>query len=132
LTESDGYFYGRGTTDDKFMASAFVANLSCYKQERYLPEPDIVVALETDEEIFDAMGLGMRWLLANQRQLIDAEFALNEGGRVGLRGGKAIWNLYKRPRQLQAGSNKSVGIALLIGNGAYVKVPKLPTPRMLP
>jgi acetylornithine deacetylase/succinyl-diaminopimelate desuccinylase-like protein len=92
LTERDGYFYGRGTTDDKFMASAFVANLIRYKQEGYLPERDIIVALETDEEIFDAMGLGIRWLLANQRQLIDAEFALNEGGRVGLKGGKPVWN----------------------------------------
>ena len=34
----------------------------------------------------------MRWLLANQRQLIDAEFALNEGGRVGLKASKAVWN----------------------------------------
>src|SRR5262249_9753645 len=50
------------------------------------------VALETDEEILDAAGVGIRWLLANHRPLIDAEFALNEGGRVGLKGGKPVWN----------------------------------------
>src|SRR5262249_55204259 len=37
LTEREGYFYGRGTTDDKFMAAAFVANLIRYKQEGYTP-----------------------------------------------------------------------------------------------
>ncbi len=92
LTEREGYFYGRGTTDDKFMAAAFVANLIRYKQEGYTPERDIVVALEADEEIGDAMGFGIRWLLANHRPLIDAEFALNEGGRVGLKAGKPMWN----------------------------------------
>jgi acetylornithine deacetylase/succinyl-diaminopimelate desuccinylase-like protein len=92
LTERDGYFYGRGTTDNKYMAAAFVANLIRYKQEGYIPERDIIVALETDEEIFDALGLGIRWLLANHRTLIDAEFALNEGGRVGLKGDKPVWN----------------------------------------
>jgi acetylornithine deacetylase/succinyl-diaminopimelate desuccinylase-like protein len=92
FTERDGYFYGRGTTDNKFMAAAFVANLIRYKEEGYTPDRDIILVLETDEEIFDAMGLGIRWLLANHRPLIDAEFALNEGGRVGLKAGKPVWN----------------------------------------
>ena len=54
LTEKDGYFYGRGTGDDKYMAAAFVANLIRYKQEGYKPDRDIILALETDEEILDA------------------------------------------------------------------------------
>ena len=37
LTEREGYFYGRGTTDNKSMAAAFVANLIRYKQEGYTP-----------------------------------------------------------------------------------------------
>jgi acetylornithine deacetylase/succinyl-diaminopimelate desuccinylase-like protein len=90
LIEKDGYFYGRGTGDDKFMAAAFVANLIRYKQDGYRPDRDIILALETDEEIGDRDGLGIRWLLKNHRDLIDAEFALNEGGPVGLRGGKPI------------------------------------------
>ena len=53
-TEQDGYFYGRGTSDNKSMAAAFVANLIRYKQEGYRPDRDIIVALETDEEILDA------------------------------------------------------------------------------
>src|SRR5436190_2514067 len=72
LVEQDGYFYGRGTGDDKFMATAFVANLIRYKQEGYRPERDIILALETDEEILDRNGLGIQWLLTNQRALTDA------------------------------------------------------------
>src|SRR3954454_8474842 len=92
LVEKDGYFYARGSGDDKFMAAAFVANLVRYKQEGYRPDRDIILALETDEEILDANALGIQWLLKNHRDLIDAEFALNEGGGVGLKDGKAIRN----------------------------------------
>jgi acetylornithine deacetylase/succinyl-diaminopimelate desuccinylase-like protein len=92
LTEQDGYYYARGSGDDKYMAAAFVANLIRYKQESYKPDRDIILALETDEEILDNNALGIQWLLKNHRDLIDAEFALNEGGGVGLKDGKAIRN----------------------------------------
>src|SRR5436305_6410869 len=92
LIEKDGYFYARGSGDDKFMAAAFVANMIRYKQEGYKPDRDIIVALETDEEILDRNALGIQWLLKNHRNLIDAEFALNEGGGVGLKAGKPVRN----------------------------------------
>jgi acetylornithine deacetylase/succinyl-diaminopimelate desuccinylase-like protein len=92
LIEKDGYFYARGSIDDKFMAATFVANLIRYRQEGYTPDRDIIVALETDEEILDRDALGIQWLLKNHRDLIDAEFALNEGGSVGLKNGKPIRN----------------------------------------
>jgi len=92
LIEQDGYLYGRCTSDDKFMAAAFVANLIRYKQEGYKPERDIILALETDEEILDYNAMGIQWLLKHHRDLIDAEFALNEGGGVAMRGGKAFRN----------------------------------------
>src|SRR5215467_402814 len=85
LIEKDGYFYGRGAADDKFMASAFVANLIRYKQDGYKPDRDIIVALETDEEILDRDALAIQWLLKNHRDLIAAEFALNEGGPVSMK-----------------------------------------------
>jgi acetylornithine deacetylase/succinyl-diaminopimelate desuccinylase-like protein len=89
LTEQDGYFYARGSDDDKYMASSFITNLIRYRQEGYKGDRDIIVALETDEEIFDRDAVGIQWLLKNHRDLIDAEFALNEGGGVYMQNGKA-------------------------------------------
>ncbi|HEX4946772.1 MAG TPA: M20/M25/M40 family metallo-hydrolase, partial [Blastocatellia bacterium] len=48
--EQDGYYYGRGTSDDKAMAAIFVANLIRFKQEGFVPDRDIIVALTADEE----------------------------------------------------------------------------------
>jgi acetylornithine deacetylase/succinyl-diaminopimelate desuccinylase-like protein len=88
--EQDGYFNGRGTSDDKAMAAIFVANLIRYKQEKFVPDRDIILALTADEEMGDVPTNGVDWLLKNHRNLIDAEFALNEGGGVSLRDGKPI------------------------------------------
>ena len=54
LLEKDGYFYGRGTRDDKAMAAIFVANLIRYKQEGFVPDRDLILALTADEEGGDA------------------------------------------------------------------------------
>src|SRR5260370_12847001 len=58
LIEKDGYFYARGSSDDKFMAATFVATLIRYKLEGYTPDPDIIVAPETDAKILDRDPLG--------------------------------------------------------------------------
>jgi acetylornithine deacetylase/succinyl-diaminopimelate desuccinylase-like protein len=92
LVEKDGYFYGRGTGDDKYMAATFVSNLIRYKQEHYKPDRDVILVLETDEETGDPNAYGIGWLVKNHRDLIDAEFALNEGGGVGVKDGKPIYN----------------------------------------
>lgn len=118
LTEQDGYFYARGSGDDKYMAAAFVTNLIKYKKEGYKPDRDIIVALETDEEILDSNGLGIQWLLKNHRDLIDAEFALNEGGGVGLKGGKPIRN------SVQTSEKVSLSYLLEVKNkGGHSSVP---------
>src|SRR4051812_13540545 len=90
FTERDGYYYGRGTSDDKAMASIFIANLLRFKQERYVPDRDILLVLTADEEGGPANGV--RWLLANHRDKIDAEYALNEGGGGSLRDDKPFIN----------------------------------------
>ena len=90
LTEKDGYFYGRGTADDKTMAAVFVANLLRLKSEGFTPSRDIILMLTADEE--GGPENGVKWLLANHRPLIDAEFAINEGGGGVMRKGKYVTN----------------------------------------
>ncbi len=90
LQESDGYFTARGSIDDKAMAAAFVSILSQLRRERYKPKRDIILALTADEERGDVPTNGVYWLVNNRRELIDAEFGINEGGGGELRGGKPI------------------------------------------
>jgi acetylornithine deacetylase/succinyl-diaminopimelate desuccinylase-like protein len=91
LTERDGYFYGRGTGDDKAQAAVWIANLIRYKREGFKPDRDLIVALTADEEGGGPYN-GVAWLLKNQRNLIDAEFCVNEGGWGESVAGKRISN----------------------------------------
>jgi acetylornithine deacetylase/succinyl-diaminopimelate desuccinylase-like protein len=79
LFEEDGYFYARGVADDKAMAAVWVDSLIRLHQEGFRPARDIKIALTCGEETIEAFD-GLQYLLANHRGLIDAEFALNEGG----------------------------------------------------
>ncbi|HEX5764007.1 MAG TPA: M20/M25/M40 family metallo-hydrolase [Woeseiaceae bacterium] len=88
--EQDGYYYGRGTTDDKDEAAIHVANLIRLRQEGFQPDRDIIIALTADEESGTANGV--QWLLENHRDLIDAEYALNEGGGGAMQDGRRISN----------------------------------------
>lgn len=88
LQEKDGVFTARGAIDDKAMAAAFVSVLAQLKREGYLPKRDIILALTADEERSDLGSNGAEWLLANRRELVDAEFGINEGGRGELKNGK--------------------------------------------
>lgn len=85
FTEADGYYYGRGVRDDKDEAAIYTANLIRYKEEGFVPDRDIIVALTADEE--GGPENGVEWLLENRRDLMDAEYAFNEGGGGFLKDG---------------------------------------------
>ncbi len=91
LLEKDGYFYGRGTSDDKAQAAVWVANLLRYKREGYRPDRDLIVALTADEEGGGPYN-GVDWLLKNKRDLIQSDYSLNEGGRGESVDGKRVAN----------------------------------------
>jgi len=78
LVEEDGFFYARGTSDDKAMAAVFTDSLVRFKKEGYRPKRGIKLALTCGEETPNVFN-GVRYLVEEHRELIDAAFALNEG-----------------------------------------------------
>ena len=117
FTEKDGYYYGRGTSDDKAQAAVWVANLIRYKREGFKPSRDIILALTADEEGGGPYN-GVDWLIKNHKDLIDAEFCLNEGGRGELVSGKRISN------DIQAAEKWYIDFRLEVRNkGGHSSVP---------
>jgi acetylornithine deacetylase/succinyl-diaminopimelate desuccinylase-like protein len=117
LVEKDGYFYGRGSIDDKAMASIFVANMLRYKREGFVPDRDIILALTPDEE--KSGLLGTQWLVEHHRDLIDAAYALNEGGGGSLKNGKPFL------QAVQATEKAFTNFTLTVKNrGGHSSVPR--------
>ena len=79
LVEENGNFYARGAADDKAMASVWVDTLVRYKKEGFKPRRTLKMALTCGEETSGAFN-GAQYLASNKRDLIDAAFAVNEGG----------------------------------------------------
>ncbi len=87
FVDSGGYFYGRGSTDMKCEDAELIANVIRFKEERFVPDRDIIVALTEDEE--NGNYNGVQWLIRNQRQLIDAEYCINpDAGGGSIKKGK--------------------------------------------
>ena len=78
LVEEGGYFYARGSSDDKAQAAIFTDLLIRYKQQGFKPRRTLKLALTCGEEGGGPFN-GASWLVKNRRDLIDAAFALNEG-----------------------------------------------------
>lgn len=74
LIEEDGYFFGRGTADDKFGTTILTATFIRMKNAGFVPTRDLIVAFSGDEE---TDMLTIEDLASTHRELIDAEFALN-------------------------------------------------------
>ncbi|MES2176922.1 MAG: M20/M25/M40 family metallo-hydrolase [Gemmatimonadota bacterium] len=117
LFEENGFFIGRGTADDKAMASIFVANLLRMKAERFVSDRDVILMLNADEEGGDANGA--YWIATQHRDLIDAEYAINEGGQGALVNGKPVANA------VQAAEKVVVNFTLTVTNvGGHSSVPR--------
>jgi acetylornithine deacetylase/succinyl-diaminopimelate desuccinylase-like protein len=97
LVEENGNFYARGASDDKAEAAIWVDTLIRYRTEKFRPLRTLKLALTCGEETAGAFN-GAQWLTDNRRDLIDAEFALNEGAS-----GELDANGNKVALQIQAG-----------------------------
>jgi acetylornithine deacetylase/succinyl-diaminopimelate desuccinylase-like protein len=89
FTGKEEYFYGRGTQDMKESDAASVATFIRLKQEGFVPDRDIILALTADEE--GGKSNGVDWLLKNHRELVDAGFVLNaDAGGLNTEKGKPV------------------------------------------
>jgi acetylornithine deacetylase/succinyl-diaminopimelate desuccinylase-like protein len=90
LTEKDGFFYGRGTSDIKDGATTLATALLRMKREHVVPQRTLILALTAGEEGGGGYN-GMDWLLKNHRDLIEAAFALNvDAGDPVIKNGKPL------------------------------------------
>ncbi len=117
LNEENGFFLGRGTADDKSMASIFATNMLWMKQEGFVPDRDIIMALTADEE--GGPQNGAHWLATEHKDLIDAEYAINEGGDGSLVNAKPVSN------GIQAAEKVSVNFVLTaVNSGGHSSMPR--------
>lgn len=118
LIEEDGYFYGRGVSDDKQGVTALTTAFLRLKAEGFVPGRDLIIAFSGDEET----GMSTTdTLITEHRDLIDAEFALvaDSGGGSLNPDGSA------RAYLLQLGEKNYVDIELTITNpGGHSSMPR--------
>ena len=110
LVEENGNFYARGSLDDKAMAAIWVDTLVRLSEEKQRLRRTLKMALTCGEETNGAFN-GAKWLSANQRELIDAAFAINEGawGELDAQGRRVLL-------QIQAGEKTSQNYRLEVTN----------------
>jgi acetylornithine deacetylase/succinyl-diaminopimelate desuccinylase-like protein len=119
LVEEDGFFWARGTSDDKAQAAIWTDTLIRYKQEGFKPKRTIKMALTCGEETTFAFN-GADWLAQNRRDLIDAEYALNEGG-----GGRVNPDGKRQILAMQVGEKTVQNFQLETANpGGHSSVPR--------
>lgn len=100
FVEKDGYWYGRGTRDQKGGAAILVANFIRLRREGFVPDRDLVILLTADEETTQA---NTEWLISKHRPLIDAGLALNiDSGLVSAPGGKPDSFIFANGEKLYA------------------------------
>ena len=110
LVEEGGYYYARGTFDDKAMASVWADTMIRFKQDGYKPKRTIKLALTCGEETNEATN-GADYLTREKRALVDAEFVLNEGG-----GGRYTPEGKREVLALQVGEKASQNFTFTVTN----------------
>ena len=116
----DGYLYGRGAIDDKGMLAANLETMLLLKRNVIDKggklSRDVIFVANSDEEAGGEWGMG--WLVAHHPELIQAEFALNEGGRTRIVGGKPLYVAVQNTEKVPYGV-----IVTAHGPGGHAAIP---------
>lgn len=116
----DGYVYGRGAIDDKGMLAANLMTMLLLKratvQNGLALTRDVVFIATPDEEGPGEWGID--WIAAHHRDVLDAEFAINEGGRIRVTNGKPLYAAVQT-------AEKAANVVTLTahGSGGHAAVP---------
>jgi acetylornithine deacetylase/succinyl-diaminopimelate desuccinylase-like protein len=116
----DGYLYGRGSIDDKGMLAANLETMLLLKRNVLDKggklSRDVIFVANSDEEAGGEWGMG--WLVEHHPELIQAEFALNEGGRTRIVGGKPLYVAVQNTEKVPYGV-----IVTAHGPGGHAAIP---------
>ena len=82
----DGYIYGRGSSDDKGMASACLEVFLLLHRLKVPLDRDVIFLAEAGEE--GTSGVGIDFMVDQHWDKIECEYALNEGGMIYAADGK--------------------------------------------
>ncbi len=78
---ADGFIYGRGALDMKNMVTMEAMTMLLLKRSDVRLKRDVIFMAAADEEVGGQQGAG--WVVENRPELIQSEYALNEGGGIG-------------------------------------------------
>ncbi|MBD3166599.1 M20/M25/M40 family metallo-hydrolase [bacterium] len=112
----DGILYGRGAIDAKGLVAVHAATMLLLKRENIPLDRDVIFLAAAAEET--GGGPGIAWLLEEHRELIDAEYALGEGGRVQQRA-DSVWSVW-----VQAGEKAAHNLTVTaLGTAKHAAIP---------
>ncbi|MGD8566219.1 MAG: M20/M25/M40 family metallo-hydrolase [Candidatus Bathyarchaeota archaeon] len=78
----DGFVWGRGALDMKFLTAIEVIVMKLLKRNNVKLKGDVILAATADEEAGGRAGV--HWLLHNHPEKIKTDYAINEGGGFGI------------------------------------------------
>ena len=81
LIEENGFFFGRGSSDDKAGVAALTATFLRLKAEKFVPRRDLIIFFSGDEE---TNATSVTATIKDHRELVDAEFAFNADAGGGI------------------------------------------------
>lgn len=118
----DGFVWGRGTADDKDKLTANLMTMLLAKRLHVPLDRDLIFLAESGEEA-DPDGVGMKFMVEQHFDAIDAEFALTEGGTATIENGRVttvtIATAEKLPRRVRL---------VATGTSGHGSIPRLDNP----